>query len=175
MKKRVGKLIVYTAAILLFVLGALIANNLLERDNILERISEWPDVEVKKMDGEMVSTRDLIGENPVLLIYFNTECIFCGAMFEEILSDGRLQQHARLMFVSDEHPETVTEYRRKTGMDQVKEFKILHDYEQQVRDFYRIRGVPATYLYTENGELIRYYRGQVSVDELLTQLQDVHE
>ena len=174
-KRRVGKLIVYTAVLLLFVLGALIANNLLERENILDRISQLPDLEVKTLDEETFSTRDLNGENPALLIYFNTECIFCGQMFEEILTDGQLQQYVRLVFVSDEPPETVVEYRKKTGMDLTNEFVFLYDYDRQVRDFYGIRSVPATYLYTEKGELIRYYRGQVSVDELIGQLQDVRE
>ena len=175
MKKRVGKLIVYAAAILLFVLGVLIANNLLERENILDRISEWPDLEVKSLGGETVLTGELNGESPALLIYFNTECIFCGQMFEEILADGKLHQYSRLVFVSDEPPETLEKYRKKTGMDLTNKFVFLYDYDRQVRDFYGIRSVPATYLYTEKGELIRYYRGQVSVGELIGQLQDVRE
>lgn len=171
MKKRVGKLIVYTAAILLFVLGALIANNLLERDNILERIVEWPDEEVKTLNGQTVSTGVLTEGNTTLLLYFNTECIFCGYMFEEILADEKLKQHVRLVFISDEHPETVIEYRKRTGMDQEEIFMFLYDHERKLRDYFGVRSVPATYLYTEEGKLIRYYRGQVSVGELMAQLK----
>ena len=174
MKKRVVKLIVYMVIFLIFALGALIANNLLKRDNIFDRISYWPDVEVKTTVGETISTGGLTGQNPVLLIYFNTGCIFCRNMFEEILADGQLQQQAQLVFVSHEPRKTVAEYRKKTGLDQANEFIFLHDHKQKVKDFFGVRSVPATYLYTREGNLIRYYRGQVSVGEIIAELQMDH-
>jgi peroxiredoxin len=170
MKKRVGTLIVYTAVLLVCVLGALIANNLQERDTILDRISQWPDVEVKTMDGETVSTAKLSGETPLLFIYFNTECIFCRNMFEEIIADGQLKQHARFLFVSDESPETIKEYRKHTGIDQAKEFLFFYDHDQKVRGHFDVRGVPATYLYDSEGNLIEFFRGQVKAETLHSHL-----
>ena len=56
MEKTVVKWIVGGVFTAILILGVLIANQLIERKNKLERISSWPDLEVETIEGEPVST-----------------------------------------------------------------------------------------------------------------------
>jgi peroxiredoxin len=170
MKNRLLKLSVYAASFLLVVLFFYITNSVADQDDSLDRITLWPDFNLLSYDGGSVISGELIGDTPVILVYFNTECQICQLKFEEIQTDGSLQQYARLVFVSDESPEIVNNYLSKTGIDQMEQILFLYDHELSVKEYFDIQGVPVTYIYTDEGELIRYYRGQVSIDELIAQL-----
>lgn len=170
MKKGVVKLVVYAAVTILFVLVALIANNLLDRENILKRISTLPDLQVKTIEGVAVSTGELPDELPVLLTYFNTECPSCQHEFTEILEDEQLQGMALLVFVSDETPEIVRIFREGMGIGQRPGFVFLYDENRTLRNHFGIRSVPANYLYSREGKLIQFYRGLVSTEKLRTHL-----
>lgn len=75
MKKSLVKLIVYIAVSSIVVLVVVIANNVLDRDSLLDRISKWPDLQVNTLDGEKISTTEIMGDKSMMLYYYNTECI----------------------------------------------------------------------------------------------------
>lgn len=170
MKKSVVKFVALVAVVSLIVFGILIVNNLLERENILDRISTWPYLDAKTLDGEAVSTGDLLDGNPVILTYFNTECIYCQQKFAGILEDGQLQYEATLVFVSDETPEIVRAFQEEMGLDQEPAFIFLYDENRTIRNYFGIRSVPASYIFTREGKLTQFYRGLVKTDVLRTHI-----
>lgn len=157
---------VYAAIAAFFILVILIADQLLDRKNIRERISTLPDLEMKTLDGVTVSLGELSVELPLLLNYFNTQCPFCQHEIAEILVDEQLQEMALLVFISDEPPETVMAFQREMILDQEPELVFLYDENRIIRDYFGIRSVPATYLYTKEGKLIQFYRGVVKTETL---------
>lgn len=171
MGKSVIKFVTYAAVGAIIVLGVMIANNLLDRENTLERITEWPDLQVNTLEGEPVSTIEILSDKPMILYYYNTECIFCQGTFEDLLNHPDLMKEVTLVFVSDENPMTVEQF--LVGTDGARQPGLLFylDYERQVKDFYAIRAVPAIYLYDREGKLIQFYRGAVGLGELGSRLQ----
>ena len=172
MKRRFSILVVYVAAIVITVLGIMIANTLLDRENILDRITNWPDLQVDTLDGELVSTTDILGDKPVILYYFNTECIFCQETFTDLPNHPELMKEATLLFISDEDPGVISEFITDMGLDGVAEILFYNDSYQQVNDFFAIRGVPAIYLYNKQGELIDLYNGATALTKISNELQE---
>lgn len=172
MKKSVIKLVALSAVVAFIVFGILIASNLMERENIVDRISTWPALDSTTLDGMVVSTSDLLDGTPVILTYFNTECIYCQQKFAGILADGQLQHEATLVFVSDEIPEIVRAFQEEMGLDQEPGFVFLYDENRSIRNHFGIRSVPASFIYSKEGKLTQFYRGLVQTEELRSHITD---
>lgn len=171
MKKGLGKLIVYVAAVIITVLALMIANNLLERETNLERISEWPDLQVNSLEGEPVPTEEIPERKPVMLYYFNTECIFCQGTFANLPNHPELMKEATLVFISDENPGMINQFITEMELGDLKDLLFFHDVNRQVKDFFSIRGVPAIYLYDHNGKLTEFYKGAVGLEQIRLKLK----
>lgn len=172
MKKRFSILVVFVVAFVFSVLSFMITDNLLDRENILDRITNWPDLQVDTLDGELVSTTDILGDKPVMLYYFNTECIFCQETFTDLPNHPELMKEATLLFISDEYPAVVREFIIDMGLDGVPEILFYVDSDQQMKDFFDIRGVPAIYLFNQQGELIDLYSGATALTKISNELQE---
>ena len=172
MKKGIGKLIVYIFVIVITVFGLMFANNLLDRENILDRILHWPDLRVYTLDGKQVSTADIRGENPRVLYYFNSECIFCQETFRDLPNHPELKDEASLIFVSGEDPGIIRDFISSMELENMPEIYFYVDSDQQVKKHFAIRGVPAIYIYSQQGELIELFRGATSLTTIRSRLKE---
>jgi thiol-disulfide isomerase/thioredoxin len=170
-KKSIVRLIVYATITSIVVFGFVIANHLLDRENILERVTKWPELQVYTLSGERISTSEILGDKPLMLYYYNTECIFCQGTFEELPNYIELMKESTLIFISDEDPEVVNNFITNMGMEDFKDVHFYYDADQVVKDFFAIRGVPAIYLYDQNGEMVELYRGATSLSVIRSKFQ----
>jgi len=172
MKRRFSILVVYVAAIVITVLGMMIANNLLERENILDRLLHWPELQMYTLNGEQVSTKDISNVKPRVLYYFNSECIFCQETFRDLPNHPELKEEATLVFVSDEAPGIIRDFITNMKLENVPAPQFYVDADQQIRKHFAIRGVPAIYLYDQKGELIELFKGATSLAVIRSRLQE---
>lgn len=172
MNKGIAKLIIYSGAVIIAVLVTMIANKLLDRDSLLDRISKWPDLLVYTLDGEQISTSDMVSDKPRILYYFNTECIFCQVSFDDLPNQSVLVEEATLLFISNEDPEVIRNFFTDNGLENMSGVHIYHDADQRVKDFFAIRGVPAIYLYNREGEMIELFRGATSLERIRSEIQE---
>lgn len=170
MRKVVAKLIAGITGVVAVVLIAAIAAQMMGRENVLERITQWPDIEIITIEGDEFSTAQLILDAPILFNYFNTECVFCQSEILEIANHAELQKSATLVFISDEPPDVIKRFRRNYSLDANPNFLFLVDTDSKVKEYYRIRSVPATHLYTSNGELVEFFRGLISAETLYSHI-----
>jgi len=171
MKKVIVKTIIYTALIVIVILCFMIANTVLERENILERITQWPDLQINSLEGETVSTAEIAVDKPTLLYYYHTECIFCQGTFSDLKNHPNLIEEANMIFISDEEPTTINGFLTEMKVTQMPGLLFYQDHDRKVKDFYSIRAVPAIYLYDRDGKLIQFYRGAVGLEEIGSELQ----
>ncbi len=118
MRKEIVKLIAGAEGIGVVVLVEITAAQMGDRENVLEHITQWPDLAVQTLEGNEIATSQLLSGAPVLFNYFNTECIFCKAEIEEIAEHTALQDAVTLVFMSDEDPEILERFRHKYGFDE---------------------------------------------------------
>lgn len=166
MNKEVGKLIVGVAGIGAVVLIALIAAQLMDRENVLDRINLWPELNVETLDGSKLSTDQLFTKTPILFNYFNTECVFCQAEIQDIAEHEALQEAVTLIFISDEDVDVIEQFRLNFELEDQPQFQFFSDFNREVKNHYGIRSVPATYLYNSDGELVDFFRGQIKGETL---------
>jgi peroxiredoxin len=171
MQRTIVKWIVGGVFMAILVLGFLIANQLFERENRMERISRWPDLEVGTMEGETVSTLEFLSDDPILLTYFNTGCEYCRREITDISKHNQLQQAATVVFITDESWEKIEQFRNDLEINENTAFIFLRDPKKNVKEFYGIKGVPATYLYNGDGELIQLFKGATKADLLFSTIQ----
>lgn len=171
MSKDAVKLILGVIIIGFIILIAATAAQLIDREKALDRITQWPDINVQTIEGEKFATSKLASDDPILFNYFSTECIFCQAEIEDMANHKELQESATLVLISDELPDVINQFRRNHGLDENPNFLFLVDSGRQVKDFYRIRSVPATYLYNHDGELVEFFRGQIKAETLYSHIQ----
>ena len=171
MEKTVVKWIVGGVFTAILILGVLIANQLIERKNKLERISSWPDLEVETIEGEPVSTLEFLSDDPILFTYFSTTCRYCRNEITDISKHTQLQMTVAVVLITDESWDRIEEFRNYLGLNDNKEFIFLRDAKKSVKEFYGIRRVPATYLYNEDGELIQLFKGETKADLLFSTIQ----
>lgn len=173
MNKEVGKLIVGLAGIGGIVLIAIIAAQLMDQENILDRITQWPELKVKTLEGSEISTVQLISDTPILFNYFNTECVFCQAEIKDIAEHEALQDAVTLVFISDEDADIIEQFRLNFEFEHQPRFQFLIDSHGEVKEYFGIRSVPATYLYNSNGELVEFFRGQIKAETLFDLVTDM--
>jgi len=172
MKRRFSILVVYVAAIVITVLGMMIANTLLDRENILDRLLHWPDLRVYTLDGEQVSPNDISNVKPRVLYYFNSECMFCQETFRSLPNHPELKDEASLIFISDEDPGIIRDFISSMELENMPEIYFYVDSDQQVKKHFAIRGVPAIYIYSQQGELIELFRGATSLTTIRSRLKE---
>lgn len=171
MKKTVVKWIVGGVFTAILLLGVLIANQLFERENRMERISIWPDLEVETIHGEPVSTLEFLSDAPILFTYFSTTCKYCRNEITDVSKHTQLQKTAAIILITDESQKEIERFRSELGITEDTEFIFLRDAKKKVKKFYGIKGVPATYLYNKNGELIQLFKGETKADLLFSTIQ----
>ncbi|MCG2589186.1 TlpA family protein disulfide reductase [Rhodohalobacter sulfatireducens] len=171
MKKTVLKWIVGGVVTAILLLGVLIANQLLERENRIEKISNWPDLEVETLEGEPVSTLEFYSDGPILFTYFNTACEYCRNEITDISKHTQLQRSAEIILISDESRKEIEKFRNDLKIIENTEFIFLRDVKKRVKEFYGIMGVPSTYLYNGDGELVQLFRGETKAELLFSTIR----
>jgi peroxiredoxin len=171
MKRTVVKWIVGGVFTAILLLGVLIVNQLFERENRMERISIWPGLEVETMEGEPVSTLEFLSDDPILFTYFNTTCEYCRNEITDISKHSQLQKTVVVVLITDERRQQIERFRNELEIVENTAFIFLRDSKKKVKEFYGIKGVPATYLYNGDGELIQLFRGETKADLFYSRIQ----
>lgn len=173
MKKKVARLLTGAAGICAIVLFAAITAQIFDRGNVLDRITHWPELEVHTLEGNQVSTSKLLSGKPIFFNYYSTECIYCQAEIRDIAEHTELQELVTLVFISNERPEVIQQFRGEYGLMDNSNFLFLVDNNSTAKDYFGIRSVPATYLYNSEGEMINFFRGQIKAETLYSHFSEL--
>src|SRR5690625_7312493 len=122
---KITKLLLGIIFILVVVLGIALAAQLIDRENVLERVTFWPDFKAKTLAGDLVYSRSLPNGYPVLFTYFNTDCTFCRAEIHDIAEFKPIHEATTVIFVTDADSETIQQFRRELGMKEKDKFLIV--------------------------------------------------
>src|SRR5690625_2409523 len=107
MPKKITKLLLGIIFTLVVVLSIALSAMLIDRENVLERVTFWPDFETETLAGDLVYSSSLSNGHPVLFTYFNTECTFCRAEIADIAEFKPIHEATTMIFVSDDDSETI--------------------------------------------------------------------
>lgn len=157
---------------LLIVLGAIgylgfsIYDNLQEKQVIEKRIATLPEFSLLNLEGETVHPSVAGVQKPLIITYFNTGCEFCQAEIRSIKKHEELLKEVAIYLISDELLPVLEQFAKKIKLDSLSSIQILHDREKRVKELYGVKGVPNTFVYGENGDLLKNFQGETKAEVL---------
>ncbi|WP_262481164.1 TlpA family protein disulfide reductase [Algoriphagus hitonicola] len=136
---------------------------------------EFPNLIIKNLDGNNASLRNITTDIPSVLIYFNSSCPICQSEAELIESKFRADTLTRFLWVSSESLEEVKKFAAHYSLDRLDTHRFYSDTLFRLANAFRLTGVPATFVYDAEGNLVDYTLGAVSVSDLNLSIQKAHD
>jgi peroxiredoxin len=157
---------------LLMVLGAIgylgftIYKELQAKQALEKRIAELPDFSAPILNGEILHSDTFSKQSPLILTYFNTKCQFCQAEIRSIRQHKNLQAQADIYLISDESPNALKQFADEFELDSLKHISVLQDSTKQLKELFGVTGVPTTFVYNNDGKLLKNFKGETKAEAL---------
>lgn len=145
----------------------LIVQKLEAKEEIASSYSELPSLKLKRMDNSNVLLNKEYPNEKVILIVFSTECFFCREEIDEILANHMKFQDAKIVMASSQNCQSVLEFSKQ--YDALDNTNIIFTYSESAETVNWISkfNVPAIFVYNNEHNLVRHFKGKTSVTEIL--------
>ncbi|WP_281171611.1 TlpA family protein disulfide reductase [Algoriphagus mannitolivorans] len=137
--------------------------------------SSIPSIMLTSTDGDSVNLKTEGDSAPSVLIYFNSSCPICQSEAELIQSKFRKDTLTRFLWVSSESVEEVKNFAAHYSLDSLDTHRFYSDTLFRLASAFRLTGVPATFVYDDEGNLVDYALGAVSMSDLTLSIQKAHD
>ncbi len=137
--------------------------------------SAVPLVQLVTLDNKIVDLRIEAFNYPSVLIYFNSSCPICRSEAELIEKTFRADSLTRLLWVSSEPVDEVKNFAAHYSLDSLGTHRFYSDTLFRLASAFRLTGVPATFVYDAEGNLVDYTLGAVSMSDLTLSIKKAHD
>jgi len=137
--------------------------------------SSIPTIFLTSTDGGSVNLKTQGGGAPFILIYFNSSCPICQSEAELIERTFRADTFTRFLWVSSESVEEIKEFSALFKLDSLSSHHFYSDTLYSLANAFKLTGVPATFVYDAEGNLVDYALGAVSISDLKLSIQKAHD
>lgn len=134
-------------------------------------IRTLPDVKLRTLQGGTLALTDATSLGTVVL-FFTTTCPYCRDEIEDLLTESKHFEHARVILISGEPPSTVAAYVTDLEVYARSTFTVALDSGHVLARRFGIRGIPTTFVYSPQGSLLGRYDGVVRARTILKNLED---
>lgn len=172
MKRKLAFLFLFVVLGAIGSLGYSIYDRLQEKKAIEKRIASLPEFSVASLNGEISQTTNAAREAPLILTYFNTGCDFCKAEIRSIKQHRGLQGQSIVYLISDEPSNVLKQFAEEFKLDSLQSIQILQDSTQEVKKLFGITGVPSTFVYGEDGILLKNFKGETKAEVIYRLLKE---
>lgn len=136
---------------------------------------EFPNLIIKNLDGNNASLRNITTDIPSVLIYFNSSCPICQSEAELIEKNFKKDTLTQFLWVSSESVEEIKEFSALYKLDSLSSHHFYSDTHYSLANAFKLTGVPATFIYDAEGNLVDYALGAVSISDLMLSIQKAHD
>lgn len=152
-------------------LGFSIFDQLQEKQAVKERIATLPEFSVVGLDGKTVQSNKAALQVPLILTYFSTHCEFCRAEISSMKQHQALQEETNIFLVSDEPSGMLKKFASEFELDSLQSIQVFQDHSKQVKELFGVKGVPSTFVYGRNGNLLQDFQGETKAELLFSTIQ----
>ncbi|MBX2899121.1 MAG: redoxin domain-containing protein [Cyclobacteriaceae bacterium] len=135
-------------------------------ENVTTRvINELPHLKFTSLDGTIKSTRDL--PTPLILVLFNADCDHCQRQAQEVGKHLNEVSNITLQFIAADDLPTIQKFATEYGLNNQPN---LNFGRADATDVYMNFGsipTPAIYLYSADKRLLKNFKGETPVAELV--------
>lgn len=143
-----------------------ILDKLQYKKQIAKRIETVPFFSFKATDGSRFTQKELTN-NPLIFIYFNSDCDYCES--ETIKIKERLNEfkNFQLIFISIEDRLSIMRFAKKHQLNNQANIVFLEDVKGEFSEIFNANSTPYTLVYDGNKKLLKKFRGATKVDDIL--------
>lgn len=105
--------------------------------------------------------------NPVLLVYFDTNCPHCKKETKNLIQHIDSLSHTTICFLTDMPLEDIREYSRSYHLGDYKNIIVGRDYQHEFFKLYRPKLVPHIVIYSSKNKLVKIYKGGAEIQTIL--------
>ncbi len=134
-----------------------------------------PDISISDLDGRAVSFESLLEPRINVLIYFNSTCPICQTEAELVVKNFEADSSINFIWVSSEPSEAIRSFEEAYDLGLLHNVTVASDTLYQVANHFKFTAVPATVVYSKHGELIDFFKGAVSIQDLKRAIQKAHD
>jgi thiol-disulfide isomerase/thioredoxin len=128
-----------------------------------------PPFKMIQADGKVFLAGNLPLGKPIVIIYFSPECEDCQQLIKELLN--RINS-ASIAMITYQPKDKVKQFVSEYQLDKYSNIFIGTEEDSYfVGKYYKVGQLPFMALYNKNGDLIKIYNKEISIEDLLIHLR----
>jgi len=123
-------------------------------------------------DGKVFFAVNLPLGKPIVIIYFSPECEDCQQLIKDLLNRINELNSASIAMITYLPKEMVKQFVSEYQLDKYSNIFIGTEEDSYfVGKYYKVQQLPFMALYNKNGDLIKLYNKEISIEDLLIHLR----
>lgn len=131
-----------------------------------------PPFKMTQADGKVFLAGNLPFGKPIVIIYFSPECEDCQQLIKELLNRINELKSASIAMITYQSKDKVKQFVSEYQLDKYSNIFIGTEEDSYfVGKYYKVGQLPFMALYNKNGDLIKIYNKEISIEDLLIHLR----
>lgn len=133
-----------------------------------------PPFKITLADGKVFFAGNLPFGKPIVIIYFSPECEDCQQLTKELINRIKEFSSASIAMITNLSIDKVKRFVTEYHLDKYSNiFTGTEGDSFFVGNYYKVGKLPFMALYNKNGDLIKVYNKEISLEDLLIHLRDL--
>jgi thiol-disulfide isomerase/thioredoxin len=133
-----------------------------------------PPFQMIQANGKVFLAGNLPLEKPIVIIYFSPECEDCQQLTKELLNRIKEFNNVSIAMITNLSIDKVKQFVTEYHLDKYSNIFIGTEGNSFfVGNYYSVGKLPFMALYNKNGDLIKVYNKEISIEDLLIHLRDL--
>lgn len=141
------------------------------KEEVKEKLSHLPNVELQDLSGDKTKLHDFILDEKIILAYINTECGICTDQMQAFKNVLPQLKNTSIILVSGQDIDSLKNYKTKNKIFKNPKIQLTHDYTEHFYMEFDIKATPHILMYDENGELLLNHKGYLKAEKILEILE----
>lgn len=125
-------------------------------------------------NGSLFKAENLPFGKPIVIIYFSTECEDCQQLTKELLSRINELKRASIAMITYLSKDNLIQFATKFNINKYSNIYIGTEGNSYfIGNYYKVGHLPFMVLYNKDGDLIKVYDKELSIDDLISRLRNL--
>lgn len=139
--------------------------------NITDKTTFFPVINLSSINHNKATSSNLLkSSNNKVVVIFNSECDHCNNQINEFINNASKTKDLSVIFISTEPISLLRIYANKVGIDRFNNLQMYHMDFKTLTETFDTSVLPTIYLYNFDNKLVRKFKGEISLDNLIKYL-----
>jgi cytochrome oxidase Cu insertion factor (SCO1/SenC/PrrC family) len=174
MEKKARIAVIGFIAVFLGTAGVFFAQKTRALQPLAATVKKLPDFVFRDLNGDDLASTALPEGKKVIVQFFSPSCELCHYETKEYLDNyGLLDDNVTVLFVSSDREDEVKTFVKEQQLAKYPRIQVMLDTRNEVQKFPDYAGAPSTYIYDENGLLVKKFRSEVKFGAILPYIKSL--